>query len=334
MKKKVTLDDIVRLTGLSKYTVSRALSGKPGINEKTRDKVLKAAKELGYFRKTAAGKGQILLFIPQSDLVDATFWMNVVHGIEGEAAKNDYLVYIRTLNADEPINTVSCPPDVQGIIYASHKSVEIMRLMPAEIPSILFSLPPEPLADIDTIGVADYEGGFVIGKRLIEWGHRDFAFYGTLERPSHKERFRGMQSALLASNLDFKYIWSFNSATDHRENQMGEIFAELIRENKMPTAIMCITNALAASLLWTLNSLGISIPNEVSLTGFDSDPKFIFDSPITSIGIDKQEIGVQAFSLLMDRIQNPNASYKRLNIVPKLIVRKTAGPAPVARLQD
>jgi LacI family transcriptional regulator len=135
-----------------------------------------------------------------------------------------------------------------------------------------------------------------------------------------------MQSALLASKLDFKYIWPVTNIAENNSNLMHDILADLIKKKEMPTAILCITDSLASSLLWTLNDLGISVPNMVSITGYDSDPNEVFDSPITSIGMDKLGIGINTFSLLLSRIQNRNSLYKRLNIVPQLLIRKTAGP--------
>ena len=128
MAKKVTQEDIARETNLSKYAVSRAIAGKSGTSEETRERVLETCKRLGYVRTTPKASSQyILLMIPKSDLGDPAFWMKVVQGVESGAAKKGYILHIKILRSSDEALTAQELESAAGVIFAGYRSLEFYR---------------------------------------------------------------------------------------------------------------------------------------------------------------------------------------------------------------
>ena len=326
MGKKVTIRDISNELGLSSYTVSRALSGKPGVNENTRNIVFEASKALGYNRNSQLETNKnILLFIPKTDYKDSSFWMKMVHGIEYSASNNGYSLVIKFIDSDDLDSQINVSSNIAGIIYASNKSVRIWNTYKLELPSILMTYPPDNMMDIDIFYNSLYESAFAISDKLIAWGHRDFAFYGTLNRASSIYTLEGMKNTLKKNDLEFKYLWT--TPDEVKMSFMVDKLTELKKKEKLPTAILCVNDNLAVSMVYILSQLGISVPHMVSVTGCNGDINNDQDLPITSAGNDNQELGKMAFDFLLERINKPNMPYRRLTIEPKLFIRDTAGPA-------
>jgi LacI family transcriptional regulator len=94
---RVTIQDVADKLGLSKFSVSRALSGKPGVGDATRSRVLRAAHAMGYRvnAEIAHSIGQILFVRQEIDMVSSEMWLNVLHGAEAEAERLGYSVVPR-----------------------------------------------------------------------------------------------------------------------------------------------------------------------------------------------------------------------------------------------
>ena len=326
MVKKVTLNDIAKATNLSKYAVSRAISGKTGISEKTRARVLQACEELGYEKPARHNDlKHILLCIPESDISDTTFWMKVLQGIESAATAKGYILHVKVLKENEDTLVANAIKKASGVLYAGYKSVEYARkFLHISPPSLLMTYPPERLFEMDTIHTGDREASFALCKKLLEWGHTKIGFYGSTERPSSANRYQGIVDALNEANLKLEYIW--NEPRHFGSEFMFNELTELKNKEKLPTAIMCSNDSIAQSLVYLINNLQLLVPEDMSITGFNGDPNDSLPIPLTSAGLDKFEYGKSACMALFDRVENPDIAIKRIIILPELLIRNTAGP--------
>ncbi len=325
MAKKVTLDDIAAATNLSKYAVSRAISGKPGISDETRARVLECCSQLGYIKSKTKEDKYILLFIPKSDFEDATFWMSVLQGIEGAAGKRGYALHVKTIRTSQDITLASELEKASGVMYAGYKSIKALeRYRYLTTPSLLMTYPTSDLLPVDSIYFADEEAGSALFQQLYDWGHRKFAFLGPVERPSSRNRFEGVKKAAARNNIELEYVW-----TDSAYEEIQALETELLRlqeEGRLPTAILCAHDNLAQSLIYVLNRMKLSVPGDISVTGFNSDLEETLPIPLTSVGHSKKEYGKVAFSILLERMNNPSLPTRRIVVVPQLLIRGTAGP--------
>ncbi|MDR3259253.1 MAG: LacI family transcriptional regulator [Fusobacteriaceae bacterium] len=328
MSKKITLDDIARETNFSKFAVSRAISGKSGISEETRQKILECCKNLGYEKNHMSMSDLfyykiILLFIPKSDALDAVFWMEVLQGVESEASQMDYALQVKFVDTgvDIPQNELE---KAMGIIYAGHKSIDTMlKHQYLGKPALLMTYAPDKLLKMDTIHMDDEAAGQTIVDKIYEWGHRELGFWGDMERPSSRHRFNGVLQGLKNYGITLTQVWNDEKYRD--VNVLESELRELKAKNKLPTAIMCSHDKLALSLIQILNNMGLEVPGDISVTGFNADTMDKNPIMVTSIGYSKIAYGRLAFQQLLRRIQNPELPYLRISVVPTLLLKGSAG---------
>src|SRR5690606_18514804 len=147
--KRVTMDDIARHLGISKYSVSRALAGKPGVSEETRRRVLTAARDLGYRVPARDGsptrRGRNLVLIIRSDEVhDHEFWMEVIAGCEGAARSAGFNLITRPLGPEE-MGLQPSLDGVAGLLVAGSRARPAMEPYTSRgIPTVLITY-PKPL---------------------------------------------------------------------------------------------------------------------------------------------------------------------------------------------
>jgi LacI family transcriptional regulator len=323
-KKKVTLEDVAKATNLSTYAVSRAISGKSGISESTRARVMAACEELGYLKASPKeGPRYLLMCIPQSDIDDATFWMKVLQGIESAATKEGLALHVKVIQPFVEAQIDSEIKSAAGVFYAGHKCIAAaQKYLRLSRPSLLMTYPPESLFEMDTIHTGDREAAYALCDKLIEWGHKRIAFLGTTERPSTLNRLEGAKEAMDKAGLKLAYLW-----TQQKHSEAEWMRSELTRlrnAGEMPTAIMCSSEGLAQSLIFVLGSMQIAVPGEISVTGFNIDHDDRSSIPLTGTAFDKFDYGRLAFKYLNDRIENPNSAFNRITVLPSLLLRATA----------
>lgn len=327
MAKKVTLDDIAQETHLSKYAVSRAISGKSGASEKTRERVLEACRRLGYIRTTSKATSQyIVLMIPKSDMGDPAFWMKVVQGVESGATKNGYLLHIKILrNADDAL-TAQELENATGIIFAGYRSVEYISSLKSTKPAVLMTYPPFPMFPMDCVYCADIESSTTLCKKLLDWGHKRLAYCGNGLRPSAAHRLAGLCQCMEENGLRL-----YEHLTEDDLADIGKIMEKWHAEKAqgtLPTAFLCENDTMANLVQRVTGQLQLIAPKDVSIVSFNNDPRDARSVAVTGMGLDKIGFGKEAVYMLLDRIARPNMAYKRVAVVHQYLDYNTAGLCP------
>lgn len=325
-KKRITLDRIAAETGLSKYSVSRAISGKSGVSDETRERVLAVCEKLGYQKKKPEhGRKKVVLFIlPQCDIRDTAFWMKVIMGAEERLAREGFALHIKVISDSEDNLRESEIEEAAGIIFGGHMSLFYLdRVAPYERPSLVLTYPPHDMFPYDTMHVADKEGAFYLTGQLVGMGHKKIGYYGSLERLSMQKRFAGVRKAADELGAEIAYVWNEEKFLDGSE-LFEEELSKLKEKGELPTLIICSTDVYAERLIFHLSRLGIEVPEDISVTGFNSDLADLWKIPLTSVGIDKKEYGSTAVNYLLDRIEDPGQSVRRVSVVPEFVIGETA----------
>lgn len=321
MAKKVTLDDIAAETKLSKFSVSRAIAGKSGISEETRRIVLEASERLGYVKKAAHAqpeeKRYVLFVIPKIDAQDTNFWMKVILGVENELTLRGYSLHLKVLGDMEDSLVEQEIKEAAGVIFAGYKSLGYVdKIAVYNQANLIMTYPPHNLFPYDTMYFADREGAYCLCEKMIRMGHKKIAYYGAVERPSMQKRFMGVQEAVRDYGLALAYVWD-----QERYFEADGIYQELLRlkeQGELPSLILCSTDAYAQSLMFILNRLGLEVPKDISITGYNSDLEEPSPIPLTSVGFSKREYGKLAVHYLMEIIEHPEFPPKRISVVPRL----------------
>ena len=326
MAKKVTLDDIARETGLSKYAVSRAISGKPGVSAATRERVLEMCETLGYIRTSSPSMNKyIVLFAPKSQMDTAAFWMRVIQGVETAATQKNFSLSLKTVEEttdEEEIQELLC--NSSGAIFISHKTCDLIQKVIGQCPTLLLTYPPVPLIQTDCMNISDCEAMEALCDQMISWGHKRIAYYGPTQRIFGKELRSGISRSLEKAGLSSAAIWSDTETVDSYQNTVS-ILAKQKELGEFPTAILCASDQLAQSVIYALSLLDISVPQDVSVTSFNSDIGLSAIIPMTSMGFDKFGYGVEAFNILYQRILNPDLPFRRVRYIQQFVRGSTAG---------
>lgn len=324
---RVTLADVARKAGVSTQTVSRVINNKREISEETRQRVLKVIQELGY-RPNRIARSLVTqqtftigLLIPD---IANPFYSEVTRGAEDAAWDCGYNVLLCNTdgNPQREVNSLQLLEETQadGVIIVSprmeteklfpllenfHAAVLVNRQAPAEIAGV---------ARVD-----DFEGGFMAVSHLIEQGRQNIGFLaGPSDIFSGLERVRGGQAALEAAGLPFHSEWCLPGSL--REGGY-RLTRELLYTYPEINALVCFNDVIAVDALNACKEMGLRIPEDIALVGFDDTTMARFVSPaLTTLGVNKETLGASAARLLLDRLQG-KAVQGEVILKPQLIIR-------------
>ena len=328
MNGRVTLDDLASALGLSKFSISRALSGKPGVSARTRERIVQTAREMGYnhaaIREASPpGARDIRLIIPSADAIKSSFWIEVIDGAETEARRLGYSLTTLVIGGEgEP----EAPPSghVAGLILAGRRSRGVLEpYIRLPIPKVLIGH-PRPMEMIDSVQSANFDGGFAAGKLLSDNGHRRVAFFTDApEDEGRNLRHAGLVESMRLCGGEVK-IFSFAETSEARAMALSAV-----KDEFRPTAFACATDFVAITLAWGLLELGLQVPNLISVIGSnDSQTATSLGLKLTTIRQSVTEIGGIAIQMLHWRLHAaaPDARPRRMLLTPEMIERTTHGP--------
>ena len=326
MAKRVTMDDVAKKTGFSKYAVSRALAGKSGVSEATRQKIVEESRKLGYVMRHSSVRTeqQILVFAPRRELQGEMFWLRALQGFETCAAERGYLVSLRTLEETENLEAVQLQAlQAAGAVFAGHKSAELMRSLLGKVPSLLMSYPLEPLLAADCLIVSDEESIEYLLRQMLQKGHRRIAYFGPTAHRHGQALVRGLERAIGAKKNISLELWEGEGAPEVLE-RTESMLAKRAKEKDFPTLIMCTDDRDAQMVIYVLSKLGMKVPADVSVTTMNTDIDGDTPLHLSGMGFDRYALGKEAFYMLYHRMHHPEIPYRRVRLLQSYIEGKTA----------
>jgi len=196
------------------------------------------------------------------------------------------------------------------------------------IPVVVVDM-PLPGKDVYSISSDNFKGVYESTKYLLRSGHREIAFISSMLGTSISERIRGYRTSLQESGIKVNEEWIKIPVTSNPKTGYEETF-ELLAGNDRPTAIVCAHDLIAVNVLQALNEKGISVPDEISVMGFDNLPvSQITHPPLTTIAQNLEAMGEKSVEILMKLIQGKPVSQKRFCLPVNMIKRDS-----VAKLTD
>ena len=323
---RVTIQDVADKLGLSKFSVSRALSGKPGVGEATRSRVLRAAHAMGYRvnAEIAHSIGQILFVRQEIDMVSSEMWLNVLHGAEAEAERLGYSVVPRQARY---LQSGEVDPAVVGLILAVPRPSEITELAARTGLPVACATYVEPMSRFDHVVCADWEAGVAVAEMLTGLGHKQVAFvHGSTLPVGRAERFRGFRDGMLEVPGTTVDDIVFDEAQGFRRALLAHI-----RDGGAPTALFCAHDGIAVSAISELLQLGLRIPEDISVVGYSDFAAASQISPrLTTVRVPHVEIGSAMVRCIADRLSNPEGGARpplRLSLISEIVRRESTGPA-------
>jgi LacI family transcriptional regulator len=335
--------DVARLAGVSRATVSYVLNGATDghmpISGETQRRVLDAIEELGYqpdARAQALRSGStktIALIVP--DLRNPHFCEYAI-AIEQEARASGYhvLVSSTTLNDEYAADIFKdlAGRRMDGLILASSFILEstesqatLARMRERGLPIVELN----DLYGVDAVGTDYREATKEVMSYLLSLQHRRIGLiYGTGGHELAEDRLESYKESLDAANISIDTDLIILCGPGIEDGYQAS--SQLLQLPTRPTAIICVNDLLAIGALRAALDLGLRVPNDLSLVGYDDIPMANFLVPrLTSVTKDAFTLGKQAFAMLMARIHDPDLPRQRIHSQARLIIRESTGRAPV-----
>ncbi|MGC4936570.1 LacI family DNA-binding transcriptional regulator [Kribbella sp. DT2] len=333
--------DVAAAAGVSLGTVSNVLNRPEMVSPSTRAKVEAAMESLGFVRNESArqlraGSSRILAYL----MLDAgnPFFTDVAKGVEEAAREAGLSVFLCNSNED-----AAREADYLDLLEQQRVQGVLITPIDPHTPRIT-TLPMRgtPVVVVDrsldegmhcSVAVDDVLGGEVALGHLIELGHERIAFVGgpnTIGQVT--DRLEGARNALEDAGLPAENLVELTTAalTVAEGRGAGQRLAGLPADRR-PTAAFCANDLLALGLLQQCVSLGLRVPEDLAIVGYD-DIEFAAAAavPLTSVRQPRQLLGKTAAELLLDESSNPDHEHQRVTFTPELVVRtstrgKTAG---------
>lgn len=333
----VTIADVAARAGVSQASVSRVLNGKQSVDPGIVRKVQAAIAALGYSPSIAArslvhGRNHtIAMVVP--DLENPLF-QGILKGLSRAAADDGYRVLVADTaeRVDEEEATVlEARQRCDAIVLCAPRMPEaqLRRLVGRVAPAVVVNR-QLPGADVPVVGV-DYGRGIRdLVEHLSGLGHRRIAYVsGPATSASHAERVRGVEEALAAHPELRIDVLAGGSRLDD-----GYAAAEAVLEARDggATAVIAFNDLVALGLMTRLGELGIDVPRDLSVAGFDDVPMARFATPrLTSMSVPRDELGAQVWGRLRTLIAGGPIEHTVL-YRPRLEVRESTAPVGAERL--
>ena len=320
MEKNVTAKNIAQRLGISAASVSVALSGKPGVSERTRLQVLSAAQELGYCPPRSAEPVRkplcFLIYADQSVGIaqETTFYTFVLKGVEDAAKELGYHILIRYYYAGLSFRSQMSDilDEISGLLILgtdltssrSGAGQELTDWARYKIPVVIidnfiFS------AYVDCVGNENLYGAKSAMSYLIDRGHRSFGYLRAKQRITNfDDREHGLRMALRehlgdggAESMEIVHV------DISAERAYRDIGVWIAAKKALPSALFAENDVIAAAAIRALHAAGKRVPEDVSVMGFDDLPLCeMLDPTITTVHSFKEKLGTEAVRLLHQRI--------------------------------
>ena len=333
--RSATLDDVARLADVSDATVSRVLNGSTGVREKTRQKVLKAAQELGYVinqraRTLASGRSSVVgLLLPNFSNFSIGYGSEIIRGVDDALAAHNYdlMLYNAHRSTDKAASYMAAIErglaDGLVVVLPQDAGPYLETLRRRRFPCVLIDHQGrnEDCEDCFAVDVTNWQGAFDATTYLIRLGHTRIGFItGRMNLGCARDRLAGYQDALKQNHIKFEkqlvQVGTFSQPDGYA------CACELLALPNLPTAIFASNDVMAFGAMDAARDCGLRIPDDVSVVGFDDIPQSQqTHPPLTTVRQPLQEMGQTAVRMVLGLIQQPNKPPERVRLNTQLVIR-------------
>jgi len=329
-KPKTRLADVARLAKVSAATVSRVANGNPQVDVQVQSAVYAAARKLGV-DLTLTRKNRTIAFLLGNRETINEFQSKILLGAEGYCAQHGWDLQFISFRCDlnAPPANLRLPPALTranrpgGVILSGTHSVSIFAaLREKRLPfsvvgnNIVGEWRPE---ECDCVTTDDVRGASEITRYLISQGHRAIWFIGNMRLPWFARCAKGYLEAMSEAGLEphFSEIYS-------EDRELGYLAVKsLLASGERPTALFVGTDQAASGAYQALQQSGISIPDDISVAGFNDTLGEVMHPALTTVSEFPKELGTHLAEFTLRRIQEPDLPPQQLMMPTELIRRES-----------
>ncbi len=334
---RFTITDIARQAGVGVGTVSRVLNDDPNVKEQTRQKVKETIEKVGYqpsftARSLRTQKTHVIGFI--ADAVATTpYAVNVIKGAQDAAWEHGKLLLVvdsdNNIERREAALETLIKRKVEGIIYAAmfHQEVKLVKRF-HDVPTVLVDCFTKDDA-FPSVVPDEVQGGRVATEQLIKKGHKRIGIITndklSVRYPAPKGRLKGYKQALKQALIPFDETLFLEG--DGNANSGYDCTLELMKLKKPPSAIFCCTDRMAMGAYDALKELGLKIPKDVSVIGFDNQDVIaaFLNPPLSTLALPHYDMGQGAVKTLLSAPSSGNVVAHKQQLSCPFIERASIG---------
>lgn len=335
MARRITINDIASRTGVSKSTVSRVLCNDPHVSKAAREKVLACAKELNfepnYFAQGLKTKhsGTIAYFIPSIEIM---IYPAIVQAVEKAAMDRGYTLLLCDILEDKKfaLDYVRklLSRSVDGFIFStaleeSSLDIEINAALDSGLPCL--NLLRSSDHDMPSVVCDNALGGRLAVEYLVSKGRRRIAYVqGQEELRLYRSRLEGYREQLETCGIPVEesLIWN---GYENFERVAIENVKRNIQKGIVPDAIFCASDPLALDAIYALTDIGLKVPEDVAVVGYDNIPIAEMLNPrLTTVAQPFAEMGRSAVDLLVDMIEGRASMDNSVHIYAPSLVKRNS----------
>jgi len=325
-KPTATIRDVARAAGLSVASISRVLNDHDHVRPGTRRKVIEAMNALGYVPNAAArslstAKSQAIgVILPD---LHGEFFSELVRGMDRAASERGYLLLLSTMHADsrlagQVMGTMRGRVDGLILMAPQFSSEELERTLPGGLPAVLINCAEQSVHH--NLRIDNRGGVMLMVRHLLAGGRRNIVhlagYAGNLDARERTQAFREAMAAL-APELPARVVeGDFTDASGER------LVQRLIAEGTEFDAVLAANDMMALGALLALQTVGVDVPSQVAVAGFDDVPMARYLG-LSTVRVDMVKLGECAVARLVDELQGQSEPASLERLATSLVVRNT-----------
>ncbi|WP_328472725.1 LacI family DNA-binding transcriptional regulator [Actinoplanes sp. NBC_00393] len=325
----VTISYIAETAGVSVPTVSKVINGRSGVAADTRARVEALISAYGYRKSTPPARSNTLELVFEQ--IESLWGVEIIRGVQQAARRHRLGVVLSEFGPDGSTirywidGAVSRRP-VCVVTVAQLSRQERDQLRAQGIPFVVFDPTSELPDDVPFVGATNWSGGRAATRHLIDLGHRRIAMVGGPDRVLFcSARFDGYRSALEAAGLSVDPALVVR--TDLTQEGGREAARDLLARPDRPTAVFACNDLQALGVYQAAREVGLRIPDELSVVGFDDLPVTeLVDPPLTTVHQPLAEMAVAATEMALALGRGESPAQIGVELATTLTVRSSTGP--------
>lgn len=335
-RKRVTsLQDLADIAGVSRATVSRALNDSPLINEKTKKKLRALAEKHHYtinrrardfrLRRTSVVSIVFMLDEKSGQHMSDPFFLDMLGAIADSLAEHNYdllLAHAPVTNIlDLRESRVLQQSDGTIFIGQGEQHEQLNELARSEHRLVVWGY-PVPGRNYIVVGADNVGGGYQATRHMLDLGRRNIAFFGNTNNPENAARHRGYQEALLEYGLEPDAGLKFDVPFEMHGAQ--EVVTGIVKSDIEVDAVVCVSDVVALASISTFQELGVRVPRDVAVAGYDDISLARYSSPpLTTVSQNIRRGGRVLVESLLNMINGEDVADTIID--SELVVRKSSG---------
>lgn len=340
--KKVTIQDVAKELNLSRNTVAKALNNSDSVSYETRYIVIEKAYEMGYSKlsplvlkefklRNKVDDTKTIVVLTKREI--SVFWNSIIMGISDELNKYGCKLQFNFISENDEkclILPLDLQADISGIIILSVFSGEyIEQITKKSVPVVFLDAPSDIQSVTDYGDIVICEGRNSVRhltSALISNGLKDIGFIGnTTYCTTIRDRYLGYVQALKEAGLEPDPGVCATYHTEKKFYKLEEVDEAISRFSHIPQGIVCANDDIAQYAIRSLNSRGISVPEDVAIIGYDNVEEMSQIEPfLTTVRVGNQRLGRRLVQQLMWRLQNPTFPKEIIYVGVELIYRQSS----------